>query len=631
MALKELTGKLAVILHADIVGSTLLVQHDEQRAHARIQDAFRRFGGVISRYHGSVHELRGDALLAEFERASDAVSAALVFQDEQLVHNAQIDDEIRPRLRIGVALGEVIVADNTITGEGVVLAQRLEQLAEPGGLCITPAIREALPKRLPFALENIGARELKGFDDSIDVYRVRLQDGASLPPPGGAVARAPATAAPGRTGLLLALLVIAGLGVAGYFAWEARQDPMRGAQTLQPADDRPSIAVLPFDNLSGDPEQEYFADGITEDLTTDLSRISGLFVVARNSSFAYKGRSVDVREVAAELGVRYVLEGSVRRAGGQIRINAQLIDGESGGHLWAERFDGAMSDVFRLQDDVNRRIVSALEVSLTAADEQRFEKVETVSPEAYDWLLRGVEQYNAFTRESVREARVFFLRAIEIDPDYARAYANVALTYSSEVNFSWANNRADSIRRGLEYAEKALQLDENIPQIYQTRSVLYLSQRQHQAALEAARRTIEVHPNYADGFATLAFISSYAGRFEDAIEALEQAMRINPQGTGIYLSVKGRVLFLMKRYEEALPPLLEAVRRNPAFDRIHLTMAATYSALGRMEDAEWAIVELQTLNPDITLASEREASLYQRDSDLEHVLEALRKAGLPEA
>jgi adenylate cyclase len=629
MTVDALDGKLAVILHADVVGSTLLVQRDEQRAHARIREAFNRFGSTVASYHGVVRELRGDALLAEFERASDAVSAALAFQAAQGEFNAGLDDDVKAELRVGIALGEVVIADNTITGEGVVLAQRLEQLAEAGGLCITPAIREALPKRLPFDLESLGARALKGFDDAIEVFRVRLERGAELPGPVEFAAR---RAAPrSRTGLALAALVAALLGAAGYLALQQRAVDLPGETAQGAAAEKPSIAVLPFDNLSGDPQQDYFADGISEDLTTDLSRISGLFVVARNSSFAYKGRSVDLRTVAAELGVRYVLEGSVRRAGEQVRINAQLIDGDSGGHLWAERFDGTMANVFSLQDEVNRRIVAALKVSLTAADEQRIDRVETTVPEAYDVLLRGVEKYNLFTRESVLEARHLFARAAELDPGYARAYANIALTYASAVNFYWTDDREEAIRLGLEYASKALEFDDSIPQIYLTRSILYLSQRQHAAALEAAKRTIEVHPNYADGYATLAFIASYSGELDTGLDALERVARINPQGTGVYLSVKGRILFLMKRYEEALPPLQEAGRRNPAFDRNLLNLAATYAELGRTEDAGWAVDELLLNNPDLSLASERETNLYRYESDLEHWLAALRKAGLPES
>ena len=328
--------------------------------------------------------------------------------------------------------------------------------------------------------------------------------------------------------------------------------------------------------------------------------------------------------------MRYVLEGSVRRAGDQVRINAQLIDATDGGHVWADRFDGTMADVFALQDEVNRQIVAALEVKLTPADEKRFDLVETRVPEAYDLMLRGVEEYNTFTREAIARSRVLFERALQLDPSYARALANIALTHATDVNFYWTEDRESSIRLGLEFAEKALALDDSIPQIYLTRSILYLSQRQYPAAIEAGRRTIEVHPEYADGQATLAFILSFDGQFEAALAALARARRINPQGTGIYLGIEGRTLFQMGRYEEALARLEEALARNPAFDRLHLSQAAVYAAMGRPGEAAWSVEEALAISPDFSLATERENSLYRRQADLDKYLDALRLAGVPE-
>ena len=626
----QLSRKLAVILHADVVGSTSLAQKNEVLAHQRIQNAFKNFSETIDSYGGLTREIRGDALVAEFERASDAVTAAIAFQALNEESNSLHNDDIQPVLRIGISLGEVIIADNTITGAGIVLAQRLEQLADPGGLCITPAIREAMPRRLPFELENIGEQEFKGFDEPVGVYRVSLKPGTTVPPsePGQSSS---ADGGSRRFKLATAAVVIGVIAAVayGFVTWQT-QEPSGPEPVVQVLSEKPSIAVLPFDNMSGDPAQDYFADGITEDLTTDLSRISGLFVVARNSSFSYKGRSVDVRTVSQELGVRYVLEGSVRRSGDQIRINAQLVDGSNGGHLWAERFDGTMADVFALQDDVNRKIVAALEINLTAADEQRLEQAETTSAEAYDLLLRGIEQFNRRTRETNAEARDLFTRAAILDPDYARAYANIALTYGTEVNRNWAQDQERSTRLGLEFAEKALAIDDRIPQIYMTRSLLYLSQRQHQTAIEAAKRTIEVHPNYADGQATMAFIQSFSGQLEAALESLVLAKQINPQVTGVYLEIEGRVLFLLERYDDALSILEEAVQRNPASDRVHLILAATYAELGQPEEAAWSVDEALSISPDISLAKERRGANYMRTSDLEHYIEALRKAGFPE-
>jgi len=293
----HLSRKLAVLLHADVVESTSLVHKNEILAHERIQDTFRRFSETISNYGGAALEIRGDALVAEFAKVSDAVSASLAFQAANTTLNEQLTDDIRPALRIGIALGEVVIADNTVTGEGIVLAQRLEQLAEPGSVFIQRAAYETIPKRLPFDYENLGERQIKGFDESVRVYAVSLQSGSVLP----------------------------------EFEIPTQQE---GAAPKLP--DKPSIAVLPFDNMSGDIEQEYFADGISEDLITALSKIHWFFVIARNSSFTYKGQAVEVTRVADELGVRYVIEGSVRKSGNRVRISAQLIDATTGHHVWAE-------------------------------------------------------------------------------------------------------------------------------------------------------------------------------------------------------------------------------------------------------------------------------------------------------
>ena len=356
MEKEHLSGKLAVILHADIAGSTALVQQDEHLAHERIQESFLRFSDVIEKYRGRVLEVRGDALLGEFDRASDAVTATLAFQADQAYYLSRLKDDLKPVIRVGIAMGEIVIGDNTVTGAGVVLAQRVEQLADPGGVCITEALHEALPRRMPFDLENLGEQVLKGFDDPVRVYRVELSAGQSVPAPQQHNQR---EASPKRPKLMVATIVMALVVAAGTYYWFKTQlpqeEPVLVERMAYPLPDKPSIAVLPFTNLSNDAQQEYFADGMTEDLITDISKVSGLFVIARNSVFTYKGQAVKVRQVAEELGVRYVMEGSVRRVGNQVRINAQLIDATTGGHIWADRYDGSLEDVFSMQDKITKK------------------------------------------------------------------------------------------------------------------------------------------------------------------------------------------------------------------------------------------------------------------------------------
>jgi len=426
MAKDRLSGKLAVILHADIAGSTALVQQDEQLAHERIQDSFRRFSETIEKYQGRIQELRGDALLAEFERASDAVAAALAFQADHTYLISRLKDDLRPTIRVGIAMGEVVIADNTVTGSGVVLAQRIEQLADPGGVCITAALHEALPKRLPFDLENLGEQLLKGFDEPVRVYRAELSAGQSVPAPQQDNQREPTPSTPRLIAAIIVTTLIIAVGTAYWFKTRVPQEEPASVEGMAyPLPDKPSIAVLPFTNMSNDEEQEYFADGMTEDLITDISKVSGLFVIARNSVFTYKGKAVKVRQVAEELGVRYVMEGSVRRVGNQVRINAQLIDATTGGHIWAERYDGSLDDVFSMQDKITQSIVTALSVTLTGQDQSSLVQAKTNKPEAYDAFLRGWQLYRRYTPEDFVEAIPHFERAVEIDPAYGQAWATM--------------------------------------------------------------------------------------------------------------------------------------------------------------------------------------------------------------
>ncbi len=477
--------KLAVLLHADVMGSTSLVQNNETLAHERIQDTFRRFSGTISSHNGIAHEIRGDALVAEFSRASDAVSASLAFQATNTTHNGQLPDDIKPTLRIGIALGEVVVADNTVTGEGIVLAQRLEQMAEPGGVCIQGAAYETVPKRLPFDYKNLGDLDLKGFEEPVRAFTVILRPG---------------------------------------FSKYASETQEYAAQTASDLPDKPSIAVLPFNNMSGDPEQEYFADGITEDIITELSKISALLVISRNSTFTYKGKATKAQDVCRDLGVRYMLEGSVRKAGQQVRITAQLIDGISGGHLWAERYDRGLADIFAVQDDVTEKIVGALEVNLITDAKDRPARMETSNPEAYDCVLRGREQFRMFSKDGNLNASRLYEQAIELDPKYAAAYAGLAMTCLHE----WFQGSPDSLDRAYDLALKANELDPLLPLVCEALGNVLLFRRRYDEAIAVARRWIKIEPGSADSYANLAGALIIRGEPEQVIPMVDKAMRLNP-------------------------------------------------------------------------------------------------------
>jgi adenylate cyclase len=392
----------------------------------------------------------------------------------------------------------------------------------------------------------------------------------------------------------------------------------------------PSIAVLPFNNLSNDPEQEYFSDGLTADIITDISRISGLRVIARHSSFAYKGEGGDIQKIGRELGARYVLEGSVRRSGNRLRINAQLIDAEDGTHIWAERYDRMLTDVFELQDEVTQTIVSALAVNLTLEEERFLDRMRKANPDAYDALLRGLEPLHRFTREDSALAREYFTQATELDPDYARAHANLSLTHSQDISFGWSDDPQESIRLALESVERAEILDNTLTQTHFARSNTYAVQRRYEDAEAAIRRGIELEPNYADGYGELAFVLSNAGQQKNALMAIHRAKRLNPRYPFVYLWIEGHIHFLMGQHERAIAILQEALDRNPAFATARQVLIATYGHLGMEDEAAWEVDELLTLRPDYSLSTARQEALYKRPEDLEKFIEGLRRAGIPD-
>jgi len=396
MAEHRRSGKLAVILHADIVGSTELVHRDEQLAHARIQETFHRFSDTIKNYNGKVRELRGDALLAEFDRASDAVTAALLFQATFSKYNSQLNDSIQPAMRVGIAMGEVVIADETITGVGVVLAQRLEQLAESGSVVIQGAAYETIPGRFPFEFANLGEHKVKGLGEPVRAYEAKLKVGAEIPQPSPAKHRI-------RNSLIL-VCIMAVIAVSAVLLWfKPWEQPLGSAPSDRIAlslPSKPSVAILPFDNLGNDPDQSYFADGLTDDLITNLSLYRELFVIARNSTFVYKGKAVDVKQIGRDLGVAFVVEGSVRRENNRVRINAQLIDAQSGNHVWAERFDRQFSDVFAIQDEITRSIAGRLAPEITRVGIEESRNKPTEDLDAWDLYLQATAALAEFNRKA---------------------------------------------------------------------------------------------------------------------------------------------------------------------------------------------------------------------------------------
>jgi TolB-like protein len=443
-------------------------------------------------------------------------------------------------------MGEVVIADNTVTGTGVVQAQRVEQLAGPGGVCITAVIHDSLSKRLPFEFVSLGEKELKGFDHAVHVYRVELVSTESIPAPtetGKLISQS-------RNRKLITAIVAVILVVAGGTAyWFKSQEPKVEAASVekmaQPLPDKPSIAVLPFTNMSDDPKQEYFADGMTEDLITDLSKISGLFVIARNSSFSYKNQQVKVRQVAEELGVRYVMEGSVRRVGNQVRINAQLIDATTGGHLWAERYDGSLQDIFALQDQVTRKIVSALKISLSVKEEAQQAQRSTGNAEAHDAFLQGWANYKLGARADLARSIPHFEEAVRLDPDYADAHAMLATVYWDVLERDWVFDLGipsfEVEDRANHHLEEALKTPNLLAHAQQSR--IYLSLGLPGEALREAEKAVALDSNSASAYAALANTLILTNRTGEGLDAIRKAIRLDPHHPPEYLTILGAAIF----------------------------------------------------------------------------------------
>lgn len=625
----ELSSHFAFVLHADVVGSTQLVRQHEHLAHQRIQSAFRDLSVTVARYGGKVIETRGDALVADFEKASDAVSAGLVFQISNAERNATFDDEFRPEVRVGIGMGEFVSADGTITGTGVVLAQRLEQLAAAGEVYIQGAVYEAIPKRFPFAFTDLGEQQVKGFGEPIKVFRASLEQGKEVPEP----VLAPPTTGNRSTrqwiaiGALLFVIAVGG----ALFVTGSWNDPDYVEGTATPAatePEKPSIAVLPFDNLSDDPKQNYFADGMSEDLITDLSKISALFVIARNSSFSYKGRQVDIRTVGEELGARYVVEGSVRREGDIVRINAQLIDAKTGGHMWAERYDGYLTNIFELQDKVTNQIVSSLAVTLSVEERATIERPLTANPKAYEIFLQGREHFFRFSKDEVETARDLFAEALELDPSFADVYANLAWTYWFEFSNAWSNDPEQSLTKAHELAKKAISLDDTIPLTHFVLGLVYRERKDFVAAMAQAEKAIRLDPNYANGRVLLSTVLYYTGKAEEGLEQIQEAMRLEPHHPHNYPFHEGQAYFILGQYDEAIRVFEHGLEMNPTSQRLRLWLAATYAQAGLLEDAAWEIDEVLLNDPGLSLSRIEKAYPFRYSADLENFTDALSHAGL---
>jgi len=588
--------RLVAILAADMVGYSRLMELDEEGTITR-QKTHRSelIDPAIAEHDGRIVKTTGDGLLVEFPSVVDAVRCAVGIQRAMVEREADVPEERRIRYRVGVNLGDIVIDGDDILGDGVNVAARLEGLAEPGGICIPQKVMHEVRGKLDVGYAFTGEQKVKNIETRIPVYRVLLEPEAA----GTVIGEPPPRRPLWQPGAVAAALVAAVAVVAVWWQpWAPTVEPASLERMAFPLPDKPSIAVLPFDNMSDDASQEYFADGMTEDLITDLSKLSGLFVIARNSSFIYKGKAVEVRQVAEELGVRYVLEGSVRRVGDQVRINAQLIDATTGGHLWAERYDGSLDDVFGLQDKVTREVVAALAVTLTPVEQAEEAQLETDSAEAYDAFLRGWSYYRRSTSGGYAKAIPHFEKAIELDPDYSRAYAALAAIYWTVTDKREATGASDwwmglgtSPAEALQGEEQNLQEAMKNPVVlaHRVASGRFSRQGRHEAAVDEAGRAIALDANDPIAHEAMAIALVYAGKPAEAAESIRQAMRLDPKLADDYLFWLGLAQFGMERYEDAAETLTRAARSNPDDDRSLIVLAAAYGHLGKVPEAKSAV------------------------------------------
>jgi len=623
--------RLAAILAADVVAYSRLIREDEASTLAALK-AHREelIEPKLAQYHGRIVKLMGDGLLAEFPSAVEAVQCAVEIQHMMGESAAAIPEDRRITYRIGINIGDIVVEDDDIFGDGVNIAARLEGLAEPEGICVSRTVFNHVKDKLDLTFEHLGEKEVKNIAEPVSVYRIDLDDkAAALVTP-----VVPEAARPERRWWPAAIAVVAALvlavgGALWWQPWKPDLEPASIEKMAFPLPDKPSIAVLPFENLSGDPNQDYLVDGMTETIITELSRFRGLFVIARDSTFNYKGKPVKVQQAAEELGVQFILEGSVQRSADRLRTTAQLIDATTGNHLWAESYDRELSDIFAVQDQVTERIVASLgayQGELAEAARGRAKRKDPASFSAYDAFLVGMEHKHRFTKADNETAETLFNKAIELDPQFAQAHVGLAWVHIQKFWFGWTDALEQAVAQTREAAQTAIALDPSEAEAHWLLAEAYLADGQYERSEAAFERALALNPNHADLLAGWGYASVILGEPERGIEFIEKAMRLNPHYPDWYDRSLGTAAYMSRRYDDAIAAFRK-VTQHVIQNRLYL--AASYAQLGRLEEAQAEVAEAMALDPGISVEKLSRIETYRNPADLEHLRDGLRKAGLP--
>ncbi len=621
--------KLTAILNADVVGYSRLMDDSEEATIQTLNMYRTSMTELIEEHRGRVLDTTGDNLLAEFTSVVDAVNCSVQIQRKLDEQNKELPPERKMNFRIGVNVGDVVEEDDRIYGDGVNIAARVEAMADAGGICISGRAYDQVKNKLELGYEFLGEHNVKNIAEPVRVYKVLMEPDAAGKVIGekrflGRISRRTALA------IIITLAVVAGslIGWNIYLQQSKKVEPASVEKMALPLPDKPSIAVLAFDNLSGDPSQEYFSDGIAEEIITTLSNVGGLFVIARNSSFSYKGKPVKIQQISEELGVRYVLEGSVRRSGDRVRVTAQLIDAIKGQHLWAESYDRDFKNIFEIQDEITLRIVTALRVKLTEGDQARILEKKIKNPDVYLKIL----QVWSLTRDGSKESLIRYgqlaQEIIDMEPEYTDGYRMLGWYHYNLGNRGISTQ--ENYKKASKLAQKALSIDESDGWSHALMSWIYLLQREYEKAIESGKRSVEIQPNGAGVHMILGGTLSYAGRVDEAIVYLKRAIRLNPFPPWFFYYNLGRCYLQNGQYEDAIMEYEKALQLAPNAFHIHTGLAITYTLLGREEEARASAAKTLELNPNFTVTAASKTSKHKNQAYTQLLLDAMRKAGFPE-
>ena len=634
MTTQEVKRRLTAILSADVKGYSRLMSEDEVGTIHTLNAYKEVMTGLIQQHHGRVVDAPGDNVLAEFVSVVDAVQCAVEIQKELKTRNAELPENRRMEFRIGVNLGDVVEDGEQILGDGVNIAARLESLSEAGGIYISGTAFDHVKNKLNLGYKYLGEQTVKNILEPVRVYQVLMEAEAAGKVIGEKKAK-PRQWQRATIGLVVAVIVVVAAVAIWRFYLRPTTTPVGVASKEKmafPLPDKPSIAVLPFVNMSGDSGQEPFTDGVTENITTTLSKIPKIFVIARNSAMEYKGKPIDIKKVAGNLGVRYVLEGSVQKSGERIRITAQLIDATSGHHIWSEKYDRDMRDLFVLLDDVTRNIAVALQIKLTEGEQARVWHRDTKNLEAWALASQAWNLISRWTREDNARAGELAEQAVKLDPQYGFAWSLLAYSHYFAARMGWCESPKEYFKKAIELNQKALTLNKDLFCATAMLGQIDLAQGQYERAIEMGRRSIELGPNTAVNYRILAETLYYTGNFEEAITLGEKAIRLHPFCPWHFLTTLARSYCMVGRYEEALASYRQGLYRaqkeglNPL--PVYIGLAEVYSETGRVKEAHTQALEILRINPSFSLENWSKREPFRDAAHLEKRLTALRKAGL---